>query len=158
MPIDDQMAAKLDAGALTGTCGRPRSSIRATDPQIPAVSAQPGSDSLLDGSLGKTTPIGDRTGTKPCGSTPTIMRDVRCTWGIRPGHGSRDVHAFGPARFICFSEGLLGQKMQIDDRMGSKPDTWSLTCTARLNRTEKSVGVTDPEIPTLLAQPDLVLY
>jgi len=115
-----------------GMCSRPGESIRAADPQIPTVSAQPGSDSLLDGPLGRTTPIDDRMGTKPSGNALTSMRSMRRAWGIHSSHGSRDIHAFGPAQFICLSDGLPRHKMRIDDRMGSKPDTCPLACTCEV--------------------------
>ena len=105
---------------VRATCNRPGKSIRAADSQISTLSAQPGSDSLLDGSLGQTTLVGCRMGPKPCPGTLASTCDVQHSREVHPSHGSHDIRAFGPARFICPLDGLPGREMRTARPSGVK--------------------------------------
>jgi len=106
-----------------------RRSFRVADSQLSRLSGPTRFNFVLNGSAAQELPADCRTGTEPDTRAPTRAYEVRQAWKIHPGHGSRDIRAFGPPPFHSLPGSPSGHRMPVDDRMAAKVDAGAPTGT-----------------------------
>ena len=150
------MATKLGGSAPTSKRGRPGSPVRAADSRVSALSARP--DPIHCWTARRGTGFRSTTGRARNSSEATLRgRAARNRAGkIRPGRGSQDIHAFGPARLSILPDGLSGHEMPAGGGAGATRDGRPRASACGMLR--KSIGAADPGISTLPARSDPIPY